>query len=195
MPFVGASLPSHGYEYYAHAAPGKRLREMVAGVSVGKLFAGPGIVVQGRYGFAVAERVVVGFTPRHSQMALEIAYFVGPSVRVFAMGSGRLGHTGIDLTPSSPAILPFEIFREHDRISREHAFNLGGGTAVSLSDSLDLFGSYTRTVTGRNTHAVNRGVAVDLSWSFSRSGADRFEVARGREGSLIRCLCEKAAVD
>jgi len=50
---------------------------------------------------------------------------------------------------------------------------------------------YTRTVTGRNTHAVNRGLSIGMSWGFGRSSDDESLVRDGREASLVRCLCEK----
>lgn len=134
--------------------------------------------------------------PKYSEFALETAYFLGPTFRVFGMASGRYSHSGIDLTRASPQILPFEVFVNHDRITREHVLNLGGGAAMSLSDTIDVFGSYTRTVTGRNTHAVNRGIAVGITWSFDmrRTGettSAQMREASAREESLVRCLCEK----
>ena len=36
-PFVGVIAPSHGYEYYAHAAPGRDIWELQIGTYVGRL--------------------------------------------------------------------------------------------------------------------------------------------------------------
>jgi hypothetical protein len=71
--------------------------------------------------------------------------------------------------------------------------NVGAGAAFSLSDSTDLFFGYTRTVTGRNTHATDRGLSLGLSWSFGRATGDGGALAsRDRQqGSLVRCACEK----
>jgi hypothetical protein len=169
-PFAGVIVPSHSYAFYAHAAPGKRLRAAFGGVSVGKLFAGTGVVLQGRYGLAVAERVA-GITPWHSDLSLEASYFVLPALRVFALGSGRRSHSGIDLRPGIHHVLSEAVYFHHDRISREHVVNLGAGATVAVSDAIDVFGSYTSTVAGRNTHAVNRGLAIGASWSFGRRPA------------------------
>ncbi len=187
-PFVGSVLPSGDYSYYAHAAAGRRVREMLAGVTVGKLFANQGLVLQGRYAFGVAERVV-GFTPLHSEAGAELAYFLTPAIRVFGSASGRLGHNGIDLTLQSRAVLPPQIWLNHDRVSRIDELNVGGGAAFSVSESIDLFGAFSRTVAGRNTHAVDRGISVGMAWSFRRSGAAR---TSSRENSLAKCLCQKA---
>jgi protein kinase-like protein len=85
-------------------------------------------------------------------------------------------------------------FLHHDQISRESFMNVGAGAALSLTDSTDLFFGYTRTVTGRNTHATDRGLSLGLSWSFGRRGGDDALASRdSREGSLVRCVCEKKA--
>jgi hypothetical protein len=190
-PFVGTELPSRNYEYFAHAAPGRQLKELLAGVSVGRLFSEAGLVVQGRYALNFSEGVL-DQSRRYSQVALEGAYFVTPSLRVLAMTAARIGHTGIDLYPDSGRVLPFEVFSHHDQISRESYVNVGGGAAYSLNDVVDVFGSFTTTVSGRNTHAVNRGISLGLSWSFGRPGDEQLIAADGRRRSLIRCLCEKS---
>jgi hypothetical protein len=76
--------------------------------------------------------------------------------------------------------------------------------AVSLTESVDVFGSFSRVVAGRNGHALNRGITVGASWGFSRKKAasdvitaagtaPATETAR-REGTLLRCICQKSGV-
>ena len=62
---------------------------------------------------------------------------------------------------------------------------------MSLNDSIDLFMGYTKTLTGRNTHAVNRGLSIGMSWGFGRPSGDDGPLRDGREATLVRCLCEK----
>ncbi len=86
---------------------------------------------------------------------------------------------------------------------------MGAGASYSISDSLDVFGSFSKLVAGRNGHALNRGITVGGSWSFSRrknasdvitasapagppSGTLETVTAR-RQGSLVRCICQKSA--
>lgn len=190
-PFVGSDLPSRQYEFFAHAAPGRHLKEVSSGVSVGRLFADLGLVLQGRYGLSFSEGAL-DQSRRYSQLSVEAAYFLTPAIRLLAMTGGRIGHTGINLYPDSGRVLPTEIFQHHDQLSRESALNVGGGAAFTLSETLDMFASYTTTVTGRNTHAVNRGVSLGMSWSFGGSNGDQLIARDGRQGSLVRCLCEKA---
>jgi hypothetical protein len=192
-PFAGTELPSTDYQFYAHAAPGRGLKEALAGISVGRLFAELGLVVQGQYAINLSQGAL-DYARRYSTASAEAAYFVTPAFRVISTASGRIGHTGIDLFPDSGRVLATEVFQHHDQISRESFFNVGGGAALSLTESTDLFFGYTRTVTGRNTHATDRGVSLGLSWSFGRPGGDSALASRdSREGSLVRCVCEKKA--
>jgi hypothetical protein len=190
-PFVATDMPSRDYQYFAHAAPGRALKELYGGVSVGRLFADLGLVVQGRYALNISEGVL-DQPRRYSQVSLEGAYFLTPPLRLLAMMAGRIAHTGIDLYPDSGRVLPFEIFSHHDQISRESFTNVGGGAAYSLNDTVDVFGSFTVTVRGRNTHAVNRGISMGVSWSFGDRGNQSLIGASARERSLTRCLCEKS---
>jgi hypothetical protein len=191
-PFVSSDIPSNNYEFYAHAAPGRRLKELHGGVAVGRLFADLGAVVQGRYSLAFSEGAL-DQSRRYSLASLEGVYFLTPGLRFIAMTSGRFGHTGIDLRPTSGRDLPAEVFRHHDQISRESYLNVGGGAAVSVNDRWDVFGSYTTTVWGRSTHAVNRGVSLGLAWRFGRTGDPALTARAGREGTLVTCLCQKTA--
>ena len=189
-PFVGTELPANNYQYFAHAAPGRQLKEMLAGLSAGRLFAELGLVLQGQYAINISQGAL-DYARRYSTASVESAYFVTPSLRVIATASGRIGHTGIDL-PVNAALLTPDQFLHHDQISRESFFNLGGGTAVSLTETTDLFFGYTRTVTGRNTHATDRGLSLGLSWSFGhRPGSETLASRDSRQGSLVRCVCEK----
>ena len=215
-PYVGSLVPSHAYDYVAHAAPGKNLRELHMGVAAAGLLDRfvPGMFVQGRYGFAVVEETV-GIRPNYSSGDIEVGYFVNPSVRVFGMAAGRFGHAGIDLPipPIARVVLTPEQFVNHDQIVREHFLNLSAGASVSITESVDLFGAFMKQVTGRNTHEISRAISVGMSWAFKRTRTDDIaggapaapavapvntasEPARGVEPtaakrSLLRCLCQK----
>jgi hypothetical protein len=193
-PFVGTAIPSNAYETYAHSAVGRRLRELQVGVSVAALLdrVVPGLFVQGRYALGFSENVLDISTDR-SLADVEIGYFVTPEVRVFGMVGGHYQYEGLDLPPPPiplASVATPEQVVNHDRIAKDRALNVAIGTSVSLTDSIDLFGSFIRTVAGRNGHAINRGISTGVSWSFKRKGVE--QAARGREGSLVRCLCQKS---
>jgi hypothetical protein len=208
-PFVGSFVPSHGYEYFAHAAPGKGLWEVQVGVSAAALLDQlvPGLFVQGRYSYGFVKPVVdlsnTRLNANRSAADLEVGYFVTPGLRVFLLGSGQLTHGGIDFGVVSPedfwpsivALVSTPegavLARNHDRIDRYNYLNVGGGASVALTDKVDLFGSYMWTAAARNGHAVARAVSLGLSVGFGRPREPDQTVTARRQGSLVRCLCQK----
>ena len=190
-PFVGTSVPSHSYQTFAHAAFGRRVRELEVGVYVGRLVSArlPNAFAQARYSYSFAERIV-GVHHDRSNLDVELGYFITPAVRAFVLGAGQKTHGGIDLPDAGWRALPLAQQPNHDRIARSDMLDLGGGVQVSVSRSFDVFGSYLTTLAGRNGHALQRAVTVGVSWSFGQGlnlGADPSESTR----PMVRCLCQK----
>jgi hypothetical protein len=63
--------------------------------------------------------------------------------------------------------------------------------AYTLTEKIDVFGSLIHTVAQRNGHALDHGLSVGLSWSFSTKRAEDRAIASS-ERSLVKCLCEKS---
>jgi hypothetical protein len=203
-PYIGSIVPSNGYAFYGHAAPGQRLRELQVGVYTAKLLDRglPGLFLSGRYGFGFVEKVL-DISHNRSVGDLEVGYFFSSAFRAFLTAHGQYSHGGIDFpTTGGLAALPPQYRTNHDQIQRVHTFDLGVGAAYSISDSVDVFGSFAKMVAGRNGHALNRGITVGASWSFSRKKrpADAITAAPStaetvtakREGTLLRCICQKS---
>jgi hypothetical protein len=151
----------------------------------------PGLFVSGRYAYGFTERVL-DISHNRSMADLEIGYFVTPSFRTFIMANTQITHGGIDL-PLDGVLFP--PFREvHDQIDRINYLNVGAGAAFSISDSLDVFGSFSRNVAARNGHVLNGAITVGVSKSFTRRKTEPAASATARqEGSLSRCICQKTA--
>jgi len=191
-PFIGSVVPSHDYTYFAHAAPGRDLKELQVGVSAAKMLDAlvPGLFVQGRYAYGFTEEVL-DISHNRSMAGLEIGYFVTPKLRLMSINTGQVTHGGIDLTQNSRVDLGPVLWSHHDQIDRVNFLNMGGGASYSVTENVDLFGSAIHTVGQRNGHAIEYGVTIGLSWSFStRRG--RARAIASAEGSLVRCVCEKA---
>lgn len=201
-PFVGTILPSHDYQYFAHSAVGRDLRELQVGLYGARLLDGiaPGLFITGRYSYGFAERAL-GIAHDRSNLDLELGYFITPAWRVFAMGSGQFTHGGIDLPDPRSITLPPLLFQHHDQIGHDNILNLGGGASYSLTSTVDVFGSVVHTVAGRNMHALQYGATAGVSWTFTtrapRTRADRARAGqtyRDRDAearSLVKCLCQK----
>jgi hypothetical protein len=198
-PYIGSIVPSNDYAFYGHAAPGQRLRELQVGLYAAKLFDRglPGLFVSGRYGYGFVEKVL-DISHNRSLADLEVGYFFSPRFRAFTMMNAGYTHGGIDSPLNGLAGLPPEYRTNHDQIQKVHHLNMGGGAAYSITDSFDVFGSFSRLVTGRNGHALDRGITVGASWSFSRKKSEDVVASNAppaggrREGSLIRCICQKS---
>ena len=70
-PFAGTILPSHAYEYFAHSAAGRHVRELQAGAYWATLLDPvlPGLFLQGRYSYGFAEQIVI-FSHNRSNLEL-----------------------------------------------------------------------------------------------------------------------------
>jgi hypothetical protein len=190
-PFIGSIVPSHDYEVFAHAAPGRDLNELSFGLSAAKVFESrvPGVFLQVTYFYGVAQQIL-NIPHNHSNASLEVGYFVTPKLRVIGLSSGQITHGGIDGTPA----LGFDpvLFPVHDQITHDNYLDLGGGFAYSMSDKIDLFGSliHAMSFAQRNGHQMDHGLTVGLSWTFATSRAHDRTIA-STEGALARCVCEK----
>lgn len=212
-PYVGTIVPSHRYAFYGHAAPGQRLREIQVGVYAATLLDRglPGLFVSGRYGFGFVGKVL-GISHNRSLADLEVGYFFSSRFRAFAMTNAGYTHGGIDFPLTGlPGLRP-EYRLNHDQIQKVHQLHLGAGAAYSITDSFDIVGSFSRLAAGRNGHALDRGIAVGASWSFSRKKPADTTTSRTpagsldkaaayapqdlsrREGSLVRCICQKSGL-
>jgi hypothetical protein len=194
-PFVGTSMPSHSYEYFAHAAYGPRVRALDVGTYIGRIVPlGPRpAFVQARYSYSFMEEIV-GIDRGRSNLDFEVGYFLSSSIRVFATSTGQKTHGGIDVPDVGWRALPEYQQEHHDRISRIDIVDVGGGVQMTLSKSWEIFGSFARTVSGENAHALSRGLTIGASWSFGRgvpSLVARAESGKSPEKLLIRCLCQK----
>lgn len=195
-PFVGTNVPSHDYEYFAHAAYGTRVRELEVGTYVGRLVgpALPNAFVQARYSYSFAQKIV-GVSHNRSNLDVEFGYFLTPKVRVFTLGTGHKTHGGVDVPEAGWRVLPAEQGPHHDRIGRIDLLDVGGGVQVSVTKSVEVFGSYMKSLAGRNTHALDRAVTIGASWSFggglrSLMLAD-VDTSQATGSRMVRCLCQK----
>jgi hypothetical protein len=192
-PFIGTTTPSHDYVSFAHAAPGQKLKELQLGMSAAKLLdtIAPGLFVEGTYAYGFTQEVL-DIPHNRSDFSLEFGYFVTPKLRLLALNSARITHGGIDAPPNPRVNLTPLEYLYHDQIQREDFLNVGGGASFALSEKVDLYGSLIHTAAARNGHAIDRGISLGLSWSFSTNRAnDRAIANSGR--SLAKCLCGKSA--
>ena len=167
-PFVTAVIPSHDYQYFAHAAPGKDLREYRLGFAAGsrldRLLADS--YVEAGYSYAFVEKVQ-GVHHDRSDFDLELGYFLTPEMRFRLLGSGYYTHGG--LVFHSPFDLPPSLLPYHDQIGHSSQVNVGGGLSYALSGSTEIYAVYAQSVWGRDGHKIDNGLNFGVTYSFSPS--------------------------
>jgi hypothetical protein len=200
-PYIGSILPSHNYEYYAHAAPGRRIAEVQVGAYVARLLDAviPGGFVQARLGYGLMQPVI-DLNHSRAMLDLEVGDFVTDRFRVFGIATSQVSFGGIDIPPLGPNSLPMSIQPQHDRIDRTNFLNIGAGASFAVGESVDVFGSIMTNAANRNGHATNRGIDVGVSWSFKRVGAPSArDLARAaaktdrdaESRALVKCVCQR----
>lgn len=199
-PFAELIVPSHEYDYYGHAAPGRKLTELQLGMSVGHVFTRglPNVYVQGRYGYGFAEQEL-GISHNRSILDAELGYFINPRTRVFGLSASQHTYGGLPLTTQFPAdlcggstaaLLTCPNFRHHDQLARANLIDVGAGGQFSVTRRLDVFASYATTVFGESVHSLNHGISIGLSWGLGKSGPSLPSLDETQQ-KLPRCLCEK----
>jgi hypothetical protein len=163
-PFFSFIVPSHSYEYRGESAFGRDLREYALGVSAGRPLAPvlPKAYVEAQYAYSFVQSAN-NIPLNHSNVDLEMGYFLPHSISVRGFGSWLGTHGGLILDQlfQNPALFPV-----HDRLLRASYWHLGVGTSYSLTRSFDLSFSYITYLAGTSTH-YGKGISVGTSWSFS----------------------------
>ena len=192
-PFVNLIVPSHRYDYFGHAAPGRRLAEVQIGLYAGHVFAGRfrRTFVQTRYSYGFSEQPLGEYHDR-SNVEAEIGYFVNPRFRVFVLSSNQYTHGGVALPINFRQVLTQAEYLHHDQIARANLADMGTGAQFSLTPRVDVFFSYATTLAGQNGHALNRGLSLGMAWTFGGPHAADPLAERTRD-ALPRCLCQKGS--
>jgi hypothetical protein len=160
-PFADVTIPSHEYETRGEAAPGRRRPELVVGASAGGTLDPilPAAYVQVRTAFGVMPELD-GFPGSRNITDLEGGYAITSWLTV----RGLLGWQFRIKGPLAPELA--RDWTNHDRFIVGDYFNAGGGTTISLTRSVDIYGVWISTLSGKNGAHASRSLAVGVSWGF-----------------------------
>ena len=179
-PFVGVSLPTHDYEFFAHSAPGLNMAELQIGTYAG-VQRGP-LSLQGRLSYGIYERVA-GRRRKRTSVDAEFAWLATQNVRLSAFQTAQISHGGEDLLLDevlNRTISAHDWWPHHDQIGRANAYNVGGGISVQITPGMAVHGSLLATIAGKNTHAVKYGLTLGTSWGFGGAGRHHALPPQGR---------------
>jgi hypothetical protein len=174
-PFVAVTIPTHDYTYFAHAAPGRDLREETVGAYFGMtgLFAHfracgcpTATYLESRIAYSFVERVI-GIRHDHINADLDGGYFATDKfvVRALAGYNHTIGGIPFDLAWYRDYTNPR--FLHHDQITAERHLNLGAGVSYAVNDRLDISATAVRMVWGRNGHKIDMAMTTGVAWSFA----------------------------
>ena len=153
-------VPSHDYAYQGEAVPGRRLKEIRAGLDGSYRVDAwsPNLSVSGRYTYAMVERVI-GVSTNRSNAALGVDYRLGADWSFGVSASLQRTHGGLRVGSLPPSDLPApgelttpERFAEHDRLLRDNWTHVGVQTSRRLGQA-DVFAAFTHFAAGTDTHA------------------------------------------
>lgn len=196
-PFFRLVAPSHSYEYYAHAAVGRGLREYHIGLNVGRSLEPflPRAYVQAQYSYAFAERIL-GISPNRSNAEVQLGYRLTPRVGLFASTQWYHTYSSIqahfEIPP--PSGLTDEQWLHHDQIGKESLLDVGSGVYFPLNSRMSMFVSFGRSLTGMNGHLHAAVGTIGVAWTFgSKEGNLNSGISQGTPlpDQAIICTCAK----
>jgi hypothetical protein len=162
-PFVAITLPTHDYEYFAHSAVGRNLRETTVGLGAGqRLDFLDGSYVQARASHSFVQRVL-GIRHDRDNLDVEFGYFATPDLALRLLASAAKTQGGVDFNrvggPTS------RLYPVHDQLLREEHLNLGAGASYSVSPAFDVFAMGFQMVRGKNGHRIDYSMVVGVAWN------------------------------
>jgi len=159
-PFAGMSIPSHGYETQGEAVPGRHRPEFVVGASAGGALDPflPAAYVEIRTAFGAMPELD-GFQGSRNVTDVDGGYAITSWLTVRALLGWQFRIKG----PLAPELA--RVWMNHDRFIMGDSFNAGGGTTISLTRSIDIYGVWISTVSGKNGAHASRSLTVGASWS------------------------------
>jgi hypothetical protein len=163
-PFGGFAFPTHDYETEGEAVPGRHRRDYQVGASVGTDLGrvAQDAYVQVRYAYGTMQRIDdIPFT--RSNIDVEGGKAPVEWLVVRGLVNWQIRHQG----PTVNSLIPE--WTDHDRFIAPSFFNVGGGTSVSVTHSMDLYAVYVATVAGSNGAHRGRLLAVGTTWGFGRT--------------------------
>jgi len=164
-PMVAAVVPVHDYETMGHAAPGRGLNEAWVGTFIGASLDEwlPRTYLQLRLNYAFVEKVA-GVKHDRINADAEIGYFLSSKWSVRLIGNWQDTDGGINV----PVPPDDDLFPHHDQLAAARFFNLGGGLAWTVSDSVRTYLIYSTALHGRNAHMQDRSFTFGMSYSGAR---------------------------
>ncbi len=197
-PFFQATLPSHDYPSFGHAAIGFNESEYRVGVSVGRRLNPilPKVYVQGQYAFGMSPVVAANIAPKRSYGELQLGYLLNRHITFQGSTSLTYSHNGIEFDYNLfPGNLTTEQYLNHDRIARGALLDASGSIAYQVNRSTNFFLSVGHSFYGTNGHLRFLVTTVGFTRAFSTPLSAEKTSARAalpEASKAVVCTCAKS---
>ena len=195
-PFVRLVVPSHDYQYFAHAAVGRDVREYHIGINVGRRLDPilPKAFIQVQYSYAFVERIL-NISPNRSNVEAQLGYFLTPRLSLLASTQWFYTYSGIQDHFELPPIggLTEEQWLHHDQIGKASLLDVTGGVSFAINRKMEMFASVGRSLFGKNGHLHAAVVTVGVSRTFGTHKEESASFAKGMPppNQAIVCTCAR----
>ena len=197
-PFFQATIPSHAYPSFGHAAIGFNESEYRVGVNVGRRLNPilPKAFVQGQYSFGMSPEVAANIAPKRSYGELQLGYLLNRHITFQGSTALTYSHNGIDFDYNLfPNNLTQEQYLNHDRIARSTLLDASGSIAYQVNRSTNFFLSVDHSFYGMNGHLRYLVTTVGFTKAFGTSLSAEKTSARAALPAATKamvCTCAKS---
>lgn len=197
-PLFQATLPSHDYPSFGHAAIGFNEKEYRVGVNVGRRLDPilPKAFVQGQYAYGMSPLVAANIAPKRSYGELQLGYLVNRHLSVQGSSALTWSYNGVDSDYNLfPNNLTTEQYLNHDRVAHSRLLDAGGSVAYQVNRSTNLFVSVGHSFYGTNSHLRFLVTTVGFTKAFttrlSRETVSELAVLPDANKATV-CTCAKS---
>lgn len=194
-PLFQATIPSHDYPSFGHAAIGFDEQEYRVGVNLGRRLNPilPKAYVQAQYAFGMSPLVAANVAPKRSYFELQLGYLLNRHISFQGSSSFTYSHNGIELDYNLyPNNLPDEQYLNHDRIAQGTLLDANFTVAYQVNRSTNFFVSAGHSFYGTNGHLrfLVTTIGFTKAFSTSRSFEKTSAVASLPEArKAVVCVC------
>ncbi len=197
-PFVRLVVPSHDYQYFAHAAVGRDVREYHIGINVGRRLDPilPKAFVQAQYSYAFVQRIL-NISPNRSNVEAQLGYFLTPRLSLLASTQWYYTYNGLEdhFEIPPPGGFTEEQWIHHDQLGKASLLDVTGGVSFAMNRKMEVFASFGRSIAGTNGHLHASVVTIGVSRTFNTAHREE-SASLGRGGmpppnQAIVCTCAR----
>jgi hypothetical protein len=168
QPFFSFGVPTTNYQIYAHAALGRDVWHLPAGVAISFFPQLYDFYVEGDVSYVFTEKTL-GVDISHYLLNGTLGYFMTPRIAPKIFFSMKHGTKGLDFPDDYDfAALNNERWYNHDRMIKHNFINAGIGVDWIINDRYLFSFSAFKMVDPDQVNIVERAWTASITYSFSR---------------------------